>query len=143
MKQIQKNDFISYVLSDQVWWCNTKFYKFYKFSELILKIASTKSCKPIYDILNYSTTICPFESEKCGKEWKKLQKREYLENEKSFLDEIKYIFHSFWRPIRNFNPQALTLKEPFISESCIEIKIELNLYFHISLWCFIRFYESL
>ena len=35
------------------------------------------------------------ESGKCGKEGKKLQKFEYLENEKSFLDEIKNIFHSF------------------------------------------------
>ena len=26
-----------------------------------------------------------------------IQKYEYLENEKSFLDEIKSIFHSFWR----------------------------------------------
>ena len=30
-----------------------------------------------------------FEPGKCGKEGKKLQKFEYLENEKSFLDEIK------------------------------------------------------
>ena len=45
--------------------------------------------------MNYSTSICPFESEKCGKEGKKLQKLEYLENEKSFLDEINNIFHSF------------------------------------------------
>ena len=37
----------------------------------------------------------PFESGKCGKEEKKLQKFEYLENEERFLDEIKYIFHSF------------------------------------------------
>ena len=36
----------------------------------------------------YSTSICPFESGKCGKERKKLQKFEYLENEISFLDEI-------------------------------------------------------
>ena len=28
-----------------------------------------------------------------------IQKIEYLENEKSFLDEIKSIFHSFWRAI--------------------------------------------
>ena len=28
-----------------------------------------------------------------------LQKFEYLENEESFLDEIKSIFHSFWRAI--------------------------------------------
>ena len=32
---------------------------------------------------------------KCGKEGKKLQKFEYLENEKSFFDEIKNTFHSF------------------------------------------------
>ena len=40
--------------------------------------------------------ICPFESGKCGKEVKKnKQKFEYLEKEKSFLGEIKNIFHSF------------------------------------------------
>ena len=38
---------------------------------------------------NYSTSICPFVSGKCGKEGKKLQKFEYLKNEKSFSDEIK------------------------------------------------------
>ena len=54
-----------------------------------------KLCKPIHDIINCSTFICPFESGKCGKEGKKLQKFEYLENGKSFLDEIKDIFHSF------------------------------------------------
>ena len=49
----------------------------------------------IYDI-NYSASICPFEYGKCWKEGKKL---EYLENENSFLDEIKNIFHSYWRAI--------------------------------------------
>ena len=29
----------------------------------------------------------------------KIQKSKYLKNEKSFLDEIKNIFHSFWRAI--------------------------------------------
>ena len=47
----------------------------------------------IHDIINYSTFICSFESGKFGKERKKLQKCEYLENEKSFLDEIKSIYH--------------------------------------------------
>ena len=61
---------------------------------VIAKIASVNLCKWIHDI-NYSTFICPFISEKCGKEGKKLQKIEYLENEKSFLDEIKNIFQSF------------------------------------------------
>ena len=49
----------------------------------------------IHDIINYSTSICPFESRKCGKEGKKLQQFEYLENEKRFFDEIKNIFYSF------------------------------------------------
>ena len=40
-------------------------------------------------------------------------------------------------------PHLLTLKNLFISESCIEIKIELNFYFHTSLWCLKRFYEGL
>ena len=49
----------------------------------------------MHGIINYSTSICPFESGNCGKEEEKLQKSEYLEKEKSFLDEIKNISHSF------------------------------------------------
>ena len=45
--------------------------------------------------MSYSTLICPFESVKYGKEATKLQAIEYLENEKSFLVEIKSIFYSF------------------------------------------------
>ena len=37
----------------------------------------------------------------------------------------------------------LTLNVPCISESCIEIKNELNFYFSTSLWCLKRFYEDL
>ena len=66
---------------------------------VIPKITSSNLCKPIHDIIDYSTSICPFESGNCGKEGNKLQKLEYLENEKSFLDAIKNFFHSFWRPI--------------------------------------------
>ena len=43
-------------------------------------------CKSVDDTINYSTSICPFESGNCEKEGKKLQKCEYLENEKRFLD---------------------------------------------------------
>ena len=64
---------------------------------VIPNITSANLCKPIHDIINYYTSICPFESGKCGKE--KMQKFEYLENEKSFLDELKNIFHRFWRAI--------------------------------------------
>ena len=39
--------------------------------------------------------------------------------------------------------ESLTLKDPLISESCIEITIELNFYFHTSLWYLKRFYEGL
>ena len=46
-------------------------------------------------MINPSTSICPFGSGKFGKEGKKLQKFEYLENEKSFLDEIKTFFIVF------------------------------------------------
>ena len=38
---------------------------------------------------------------------------------------------------------TVTLKDPLISESCIEIKIELNFYFHTSLWCLKRFTKAL
>ena len=62
---------------------------------VIPKIKSANLCKSIYDVINYSTSIYPFESGKSGKEGEKLQKFEYLEREKSFLDEIKNIFHSF------------------------------------------------
>ena len=66
MKHVQKNSFISYVLSDQLddiikrsFW-------------VILKTTTTNLCKPIYDIINYSTSICPFEPGQCQKEGKKL-----------------------------------------------------------------------
>ena len=39
--------------------------------------------------INYSTSVCPFEPGKCGKEGKKLQKSEYLKNEKLFRLNIK------------------------------------------------------
>ena len=53
----------------------------------------------VHDIINYSTSICSFEFGKSGNEGKKLLKFEYLENEKSFFDEIKNISCSFWRAI--------------------------------------------
>ena len=83
-------------------WQPVVIYYLTKFDDITLssfrvipKITSANLCKSIHDIINYSTSIWPFEFGKCGKEGKKLQKFEYLENEKSFLDEIKNIFHSF------------------------------------------------
>ena len=81
-------------------------YYLTKFDDVILssfwvvpKVTSVNLCKLIHDIINYSTSICPFESGKRGIEGKKLQKLEYLENEKSFFDEIKNILYSFWRTL--------------------------------------------
>ena len=45
--------------------------------------------------------------------------------------------------LRSLTTLILTLKDSFISESCIEIKTELNFHFHTSLWCLKRFYEGL
>ena len=67
----------------------------YKGFWVIPKITYANLCKPIPDIINYSTSICPFWSRECRKEGEKLQKFEYLKNEKSFLDEIKNILIVF------------------------------------------------
>ena len=55
---------------------------------VIPKIISENICKPIHDVINVSSSICHFEFGKCGKERKKLQKFECLENKMSFLDKI-------------------------------------------------------
>ena len=53
----------------------TKFDDIMKISFWVIpKIASVNLCKSIHDITNYSNSICPLESGKCGKEGKKLQK---------------------------------------------------------------------
>ena len=51
---------------------------------VIPKISSANLCKSIHGIINYSTSICPFEPGKCGKEGKKSQKFECLEMKRPF-----------------------------------------------------------
>ena len=63
---------------------------------IIPNITSANLCKPIHDIINHSTSICPFESNKCGKEGKKIQKIAKLKNEKLFWWNKK---NSFWRAL--------------------------------------------
>ena len=60
---------------------------------VIPKITSANLCKPIHDIILFHFPL----SFSIWKVWKgkKLQKIWYLENEKSFLDEIKNVSHSF------------------------------------------------
>ena len=45
---------------------------------VIPKFTSADLWKSVHDILNYSTSISPIESGKCGKEGEKSQKLEYL-----------------------------------------------------------------
>ena len=49
-----------------------------KYNDELFQKLSANFSKPIHDIINYSTFICPFEFGKCGKVWKKLQKFEIL-----------------------------------------------------------------
>ena len=91
-KQIQKNSIIRYVLSDQVWWCNIK--QFLSF----LKIVSANLCKPIYDIINCSTSICPSESGKCGKKitkiWISWERKELFRWNKKHFSYFLKAYHS-------------------------------------------------
>ena len=56
----------------------------------------------VYDVINfkiYLQTTVKAMADREKKRGRKIQKYEYLENEKSFLDEIKSIFHSFLKAI--------------------------------------------
>ena len=61
----------------------------------IPKLYLLNLCKVFHVITNQSTFMGIFESERCGKEGKKLQTITYLEKERAFLDEIKSIFPKF------------------------------------------------
>ena len=56
------------------------------------KITSANLYKSVYDIIHYLIFIYRFESGKCGKKGKKIQKFEYLKNENSFSDKMKRFF---------------------------------------------------
>ena len=56
----------------------------------------------VYDIINfkiYLQTTLKAMADREKKRGRQILKYEYLENEKSFLDEIKSIFHSFLKAI--------------------------------------------
>ena len=77
----------------------------------------------MHDIINYSTSICPFESGKSGKEEEKIQKFEYLENKKRFLDEIKKHFSQF---LKGYHSSSI-LQVYFKCNSSIYIELLFNL----------------
>ena len=53
-------------------------------SWVIPKITHENFCKPIHDIINYSTSICSFEFGERGKEEEKLQKCDILRMKRAF-----------------------------------------------------------
>ena len=85
-----ENSFNRYILSDQFWRCNVK---------LLLSYPKNNICKYMQVISWHHKLFHFYLPFSIWKVWegKKSQKLEYLENEKSFLDEIKNIFHSFLR----------------------------------------------
>ena len=88
-KQVLKNSFISYILPQQVWWHNIKQFLSYSKKDICKFIQANSWHNKLFHFHLFFWI---------WKVWKgkKLQKFEYLKNEKSFLDEVKNIFHSFW-----------------------------------------------
>ena len=56
-----------------------------------------------------------------------------------FLKNIMPTLNNLNKETKN-KASMLNLPATFISESCVKIKINLNVYFHTSLWCLKRFY---
>ena len=52
-------------------------------------------------------------------------------------------FNNFFALFERTGKENSTCPAPCVSESCIKIKINLNFYFHTSLWYLKRFYEGL
>ena len=80
------------LLSNQVWWCNIKWLMSY-FKNCFCKFMQASSWN--HKLFHFHLSFCIWKvwkvSEKITKVW--------LENEKSFFNEIKNTFHSFWRAI--------------------------------------------
>ena len=52
--------------------------------QVIPKVILANLWKPVHDIMNYSTSICPFKSGKCGKEGKYCKKLNILRTKRAF-----------------------------------------------------------
>ena len=82
-KQVQKNSFVSYILSDHVWWYNIKRFLSYS-KNYICRFMPAISWH--HKLFQFHLSFSIWNVRK-GRE--KLQNLKYLENKKSFLDEIK------------------------------------------------------
>ena len=73
---------VSYILFDQVWWCNGKaVFESYIY---ITKITSANLCKSFNDIINYLTSIFPFNLESVEKKGKNHTNLNILGTKRSF-----------------------------------------------------------
>ena len=81
--------FMHYISSDQVWWFNVKQFLSYS-KNYICKLMQVNSWH--HKLFHFHLSFWIW---KVWKVREKIRKFEYHENEKSFLDEIKNIFHSF------------------------------------------------
>ena len=91
-KKVQKNAFISYISSEQVWRYDVKPFLSYS-KNYICTFMQANSWHHRLFHFHLSFWIL--------KVWKEreITKNEYLKNQKSSFDEIKNIFHNFWRTI--------------------------------------------
>ena len=119
MKKVHKNLFNSYILSDQVWCRNIKLFLSYS-KNYTGKFMQASSWH--HKLFHFHLFIWIW------KVWKGRGKitKEYLKNEKSFLDEIKNIFHSFWRVIIWWN------NKNFIKNSGHKLEIAIQKYGHFA-----------
>ena len=85
-----ERSFFSYLSPRQFSWFNTNWFLSYS-KNYICYFMQANSQRH-----NYSSFIWNFEFENYGKGEKKIQKLKNLGKEKSYLDEIKRIFHNFW-----------------------------------------------
>ena len=85
--KFKKISFLSYVLSEDNELISLMIVElFQNFSNL---------CKPIHDIISYSTSICSFESGKCGKERIDYKKLNISSMTRAFSMKLKSFFIAF------------------------------------------------
>ena len=98
-KTSSKNTFISYISPYQLWWYNEVVLELFQILHLQIYACQFMKWYFIIIIHKWFHFHLSFWIWKLWKGREKLQKSEYFEKEKSFLDEIKNIFHNFWRAI--------------------------------------------
>ena len=88
---------------------------------VISKITSANLCKSVHDIINFSLSFAPLNLESVEKKGKSYKiSLKFFKNEKSFLDKIKSIFHSFWKAIMWWKKKEKKSTQALSTEQIIE-----------------------